>query len=435
MLSRVTALVRVMQQKRFHPAAIWLLDLLIILVMVLVFFRSHIFTDATFIPTPFDWKPLTHPTLTYTGESLARGEFPLWNPHWLAGFPHFAVPSNAVLYPTTILFGILDWPTAINWVLIGHIYLFSAFSYAVGREIIRNRLVSLTLALWGAGGSLSIGITFSGHMWGVQTLAWMPLLFLCLRKILYGGHAYWALLASAAFVPMYLGGDVQWLTYALYWLAAYTALELAYCLFVRKQPLSTVLSKGGLCLAAIGVGVLLVGIQLLPSRELLEQSIRKDGVTLGYLRSFKLSTGAILNRILLDPFLFSGRLSAALALVSLLGRNAHERYTLWLTAAACVLYGLMPDWFYYGIIQHISTLASQRFSMRILFVVNFVLFLLAAYGLQRLLQTKSDGGLRRGRLSAGVIRIGETWRLPNTGSVRQLPGHLTVWILTCFLLL
>ena len=57
-----------------------------------------IFTSTTInVASPFsDWCKLAQPAYTYTGRSLVRGELPLWNTHWFAGYPHLAAPSNSV---------------------------------------------------------------------------------------------------------------------------------------------------------------------------------------------------------------------------------------------------------------------------------------------------------------------------------------------------
>src|SRR5690242_13614795 len=86
-------------------------DLSLLALLVIAAFWRIIFTSAFFDAGERinDWTTLAQPAYTYTGNTLARGEFPLWNTHWFAGYPHFAVPSNSVLYPGTWLFAIFSF--------------------------------------------------------------------------------------------------------------------------------------------------------------------------------------------------------------------------------------------------------------------------------------------------------------------------------------
>ncbi len=89
---------------------------------IAVIYRPLVFT-AQSLNADADWNDLltlTQPSLIYTGNAVVRGHLPLWNPNWFAGYPHLAMPSASVFYPTTFLFGLLAFPIAIKVVVLLH---------------------------------------------------------------------------------------------------------------------------------------------------------------------------------------------------------------------------------------------------------------------------------------------------------------------------
>jgi hypothetical protein len=401
------------------PRPTWratLIDLAILAVSLLVAYASIIFRGETFrVRGMFDWTFLAQPSYVYTGEALARGDFPLWNSNWFAGYPHFAVPSNGTLYPTTILFGLLSFAVAVKLVSLGHVFLFAAFNYWLGRDIFGKRAPALFMGFCGVIGSLVTLSLRGGHLWTVFTLAWMPLAFLLLRRILNSGRAGWAFALSPVLTLMYFAGDPQTMTYVLLLFGSYTAATLAIRLVTRSEPWRAVVVKGLLCLAAVIGGIGLAAVQLLPSQELMAESIRGSGVsytyfvgTAGWGGQLQSDVGETYTTGLFEQtapthFMVPGKVTAALILIAAFGARRREVVALWLAGLFCAFLSHPPEWFFNAILQHVPPFDGMRYSTRILSMLVFLSYLLAAFGLDALLQSTKSTSANRLRWIGGIL--------------------------------
>lgn len=61
---------------------------------------------------------LVHPSLIYAAREIHEGRFPLWNPYASTGFPFFASPHTALLFPLNALAYLLPAPTALTLISI-----------------------------------------------------------------------------------------------------------------------------------------------------------------------------------------------------------------------------------------------------------------------------------------------------------------------------
>jgi len=182
---------------------------------------------------------------------------------------------------------------------------------------------------------------------------------------------------------MYMGGDPQQMSYVLYWLGSYTALELLYRILRGEEARRAVLWKGAMCLAGIVLGLALSGVQLIPSQELIAESVRKNGVTYSYLRGFQISPLKFWNETFLlhgRLWVIAGKVTLALTVLSLFTKRTHEQFVLWLTVAACITFAVMPEWFYQGFIKHTHVFSSARGAGRITSVIIIIATFLAAFG-------------------------------------------------------
>jgi len=239
----------------------------------------------------FFWRPLTesgvwmpagggdltalyYPTYSYTAQQIKAGTLPLWNPHLFGGMPLAADIQSGLFYPINwILYLFLDVDySTLEWLLIAHYWLASAFTYVFLRDVGISRL-----------GAIAGGVVFAfcgfmvahlGHLPMVLVATWMPLvLFTFRRSLLSTTLTGWAMSIATGLLMAValLAGHVQIFAYGL--LAA--ALLWLY-LLIRHRPDSwraavPWILKGALALAvAISIGA----AQLLPSLELSNQSSR-----------------------------------------------------------------------------------------------------------------------------------------------------------------
>ncbi|MDW8317259.1 MAG: YfhO family protein [Anaerolineae bacterium] len=240
------------------------------------------------------------PYRDYANAALRAGRLPLWNPYLFMGVPFLANPQAAVLYP-------LHWPL-------------------VGLDAARSLMASAVLHLWlaalgaavyarrraglGWPASLAVGLVFGlsgylaarvGQINQLAAIAWLP----------------WAL-AVAQPTPLGLAGLA--LVVALQLLAGHTqaafisatgvllvsAWPLAAALWAwaaRREPLNRAALWDGLrglaaATAAVGLGALLAGVQILPSLELAEQSVRSGGLPYREAVSFSLRPRGLLLTLL-----------------------------------------------------------------------------------------------------------------------------------------
>jgi len=361
-----------------------------------------------------DWRSLAQPGYVYSGQQLAHGELPLWNTHWFAGYPHLAVPSNAVLYPTTVIFGLTGFGFAVKIVVLLHLFGSAVASYWLGRDMYASRPAGLFLAFTAAAGTLTSVYLVSGHLWALMTTSWLPPAFLFLRRTLQHGRLIWAMLFALVVALMMLAGDPQTLAYVLLWLGAYTATELVLRLLGRVEPARRTFTKGILCLGGVLFAAALAAAQLLPSREFIEQSVRKDGVTYEYFSGLY-APGAFIRRYIeqafymLDPLqntIFSGKATLALAFAAILGRATREIIALWVAVLICLLYGNASPELYENVIGRIPIYNSFRGSGRIGGMVVYLSWMLAGHGICALASSAADRHGRRWRATAtGLIAI------------------------------
>ncbi len=377
-------------------------DLSLIAIAVVAAFWRILFTSAFFDVSqrPTDWTMLAQPAYTYSGQSLVRGEFPLWNTHWFAGYPHFAVPSNSVLYPTTILYGLFDFSTASKILAVGHVYIFAALSYALGRNLYRSRFSALFLALGAVLGSTMHWPLSAGNLWTITTLIWLPLAFLALRKILATGSLAWALALAPTIALMVFGGDPVTLAFALITLGVYTVCIAACALVKRSEPLARVFTNSVIVVAALIAGLALAAIQLVPAQEFIEQSVRKNGVTFQYwgghfsftlFDSYRIATIESLASI----SYVDGKVVLALTFVALAGLATREAWAFWIVTALFWVLGETPEWFFEAVLRHIPVLNGIRGSTPYALTTIYLSYLLAGSGLDTLIASVTSSRVRR----------------------------------------
>jgi hypothetical protein len=209
--------------------------------------------EARSNPVAGDTNFIHLPDARFLAGSLARGELPLWNPWVLGGVPFLANALPGALYPGHLLFLLADAPAAFAWLAWLHQLVLGAglllFLRALGLPVAAALLGAATMAL-------SLLVTARLHLYpGVETLAWLPWMFLGVERAL-AGRRLGAPLAAVAFGLSLYAGFPQ---FALLGGAAAALYALA------RGPWGAGLARAGAGLAA---GALLAGAQVAPSVEL-----------------------------------------------------------------------------------------------------------------------------------------------------------------------
>jgi hypothetical protein len=148
------------------------------------------------------------PLRVLAGRDLSRGEWPTWDPWIWSGTPLMAGLNAGALYPTTLLFAILN-PT-VAWI-VGQIFISAsvgagmyAFLRATGTGRWACFLGAVTLAFGGA-----IATQGAVHMDMGEGLASLPWMLVAARRILDDGRWRWGLLLGLAFGLLILAGSPE----------------------------------------------------------------------------------------------------------------------------------------------------------------------------------------------------------------------------------
>lgn len=154
---------------------------------------------------------------------LAEGHLVLWNPHIFCGSPFFGGAQSALLYPPNWLFMVLPLVTALNLSFALHLWLVGVFMYAWA---FHRGLGAPASTVAGAVLMLS-GVVFMkiapGHMPSLITMAWAPLVFLTVDKLIDRPSLGWVLLGALAVAMQVLAGHPQHFFYTAVVAAIYGA--------------------------------------------------------------------------------------------------------------------------------------------------------------------------------------------------------------------
>ncbi|MDQ3927704.1 MAG: hypothetical protein M3328_01010, partial [Chloroflexota bacterium] len=215
-----------------------------------------------------------YPTYSYVASEIKNGAIPLWNPYIRSGMPLAADVQTGLFYPINWIMYLLfdvNYGT-LEWLLIAHYWLASAFMYIFLRDTGLRRPGAVSGAV--AFAFCGFMVAHFGHLPMIPAATWIPLVLLSLRRA-YVKQALtgwaWATATGLFLALSLLAGHVQIFSYGL--LAA-GVLWLFLLLERRPRTARSVAGwvvKGLLAVAiALGIGA----VQLLPSVELSGQSSR-----------------------------------------------------------------------------------------------------------------------------------------------------------------
>lgn len=251
-----------------------------------------------------------YPYWDFRAQTLLAGQLPLWNPFLFMGVPFLANSQAGVFYPLNLPLIIFSAPQAVKISLVVHTLIAAWGVYALARRtfLLAPFPATFAAALFALGGYLTAQVE---HVNQLQGLAWMP----------------WALLAMAQSVnrPLHSPAGIKRqiparlpsllalaLVLALQLTAGHTQttfITLLGCGIVLLHSLFTMPSRSitatlfPIVLAAVGVALALglSAVQLLPTYELSQLSLRGGGLPLNEAVSFSLNP-LLLGRALLPGY-------------------------------------------------------------------------------------------------------------------------------------
>ena len=264
------------------------------LVMAAAFFDRVLFRGEAFFSR--DVTPFFFPMKHFLASTVRAGDLPLWNPWVASGEPFFASLQPGLLYPGSLVLYGLPMPSAFDWLVVLHYPLAGAG-------------LALLLKRWGHGWTAAVlgGSVFmlggffaslGNFVNNLQTVAWLPWIFLTWDRVLDGGRIKDLLLFTMLCGIAFLGGEPQMLTLGLGLVFVHGLLA------VEARELGRGRQTTAFAIAGI-LAVALVAVQLLPFAEYMSHSVRRLPIELEYASARSLEPVGALH-LLLPPALRSG---------------------------------------------------------------------------------------------------------------------------------
>lgn len=336
-----------------------------------------------------DIVSIIYPWRIYGIELLRRGIWPLWIPQALAGVPLLANFQSGLFYPFNLLFLIFSNITAWSFYIILQPILASIFCFL----FLKNLKLSKLSALVG-----SIIFAFSGFFmvwleYGIVGHAglWLPLVLLTIDKVLTKNSFIWLIIGALSIGFSILAGYPQ--------ISVFLILVAFIYAIYQKGPVVFIF-------LIFILGILLAAVQLLPGWELWQLSLRSGDPTAA---AFNYGLNPLKNLVLFFAPDFYGNPATAnfwgwgaynesasyvsiaglfLAVIALFG--SLENKTLFFFKGLLVFSLLMVftnpfSNFIYSLRLPILVSSSAG---RFLFLVDFSLAVLAAFGMEFILTRK-----------------------------------------------
>jgi hypothetical protein len=348
-----------------------------------------------------DFSAFHYPLFAVSTDQWRHGILPLWNPYAFGGTPLAAAQQAGVFYPLNILLWLFLPPwEAMGLSILVHLALTGLGTFLFLRSLRLHRLSALLGGLIFAWG----GFTMShlGHVGILRVLPWIGV-------SLYGFNAWidtqkrrylFYIALAAAF--LFLSGYPQTVVYSI-------ALIGTYFLFARKARWSAV----ALGLTALGLGVCLSGIQVIPGVELwMSHQYLRPGEG-DYRASMGYSFHPAYLATLLLPRVRPGTLAEMVAYIGIVplflagfgvvqhGEEQHRRiirfFFMWTLLALALSFGrFLPP--LAKLVFHIPAYGSFGVPSKHLLEFSFCMAALSAYGLDGLIRQQPLRKFERGEI-------------------------------------
>lgn len=376
------------------------------------FFWQLLLVPNTWMPAGGgDLAPFLFPNYRFAAEQLRQGVIPLWNPYLYAGVPFAADIQNGLFYPINLLL-FLAAPEVtfehLQWLAVFHFWLAGLAMYLC------LRLAGGVRPLAAFAGALAfefsdLFIVHLGNLNMIAVAAWLPLVFLLFQQAIARRAARLAAAAGVVLAIATLAGHIQITLMILLALGLYALWET----IPRRRERAALVPIGYLAIS-LAVTVGLAALLLLPAYEMSRYTPR---ASLAYDEAIQYSLHPAQLAGLLAPNFFGrdpalhwgpwqrvetgyiGVLPLFLALVGVaLRRDRLGRFCLGLAVVALLL-ALGGDSVLHGWLYALAPGFGQlRAPARFIFLMDFALAALAAFGLEALLRAEPAGQATLGRL-------------------------------------
>jgi len=357
-------------------------------------------TRGNLVIAPDDGLIFNIPIRVAVANLLHAGSLPLWNPYFFGGMPLFAAAQAGVLFPLNWFYLVFSAPVATNLMMLSTYMVAALGAYLYARRSGSSVAgAALTSLIW-QGSAFLIGQI--GHTNILHTAALLPWLLWAIDGYGETGKRSRAFLLAAVVAVHVFAGHHQTLVYSLLVAAAYAlVMWRGQTVPGQRAGSSTAYLHS---LVFIAAGLILAAVQLVPTLELLRESMRSDA-SYDFFTSFSLpphflwtffapyvvggGDGSLFRAPYLGPAYYAeyagyvGLATIALAIVAVvLWRNARTKFCAVVVLAGLLLaLGRYAPFGFYKLIYAVPVLSLFRVPARHLMEVEFALAVLAGRGL------------------------------------------------------
>jgi hypothetical protein len=376
-------------------------------------------TRGNLIISPDDGLIFNIPIRVAVAHMIRAGQLPLWNPYIFSGMPLFGAAQAGVLFPLNWFYLLFSIPVATNLMMLSSYMLAALGAYLYARRTGASIAgAALTSLVWQWGGFL---IGQIGHTNILHTAALLPWLLWSIDGYGADGKRSRGVLLAVLVALQVFAGHQQTLSYALLVSAAYAVVRWRANRSATSTPFAYLFA-----LVFIAAGLALAAVQILPTLELLRNSLRADA-SYDFFTSFSLSPrflwtffapyvmgggdGQLFRAPYVGPAFYGEYVAyvgvAAIALTSLalaLKRDVVTKF--WsVIAVVCFLLALgrYAPFHFYRLIYFVPVLNLFRVPARHLMEVEFALAVLAGRGLTAITEARDREKILRWVLIIGVV--------------------------------
>jgi hypothetical protein len=264
--------------------------LLVTLAPLIYFFPA---LRGQIIISPDDGVIFNIPLRVAAANLMRAGHLPLWDPYIFSGMPLHGAAQAGVLFPINWYYLIFSPPVATNMMMLATYMVAALGAYLYARRSGANITGAIaTSFIWQFSAFL---VEQVGHTNVLQTAAMLPWVLWAAEAHVATGSRRRGLLLAGLVALQVFAGHQQTSAYALLLTAAYTLVLLR----ASKRSLSAYLSP----LAMLALGFLLAAVQILPTIELLRNSMRATA-SYDFFSSFSMPPRFALT--MFAPYLFGG---------------------------------------------------------------------------------------------------------------------------------
>ncbi|MFH1149029.1 MAG: glycosyltransferase [Actinomycetota bacterium] len=352
----------------------------------LILIRAYIFADsATYY----------YPARTFMSSGLKHGQLPLMCRYIYCGYPLFADSESSLFYPVNVLAAFFPDIFAFNYSLFAHYLACALFTYLYARVIRLSKTSSVFAAL--AFTFFGFTIAHMGHTNIVNSVAWFPLILYLVEKGMRDDSFSWFLWAGVA-----LG--VQFLSGFLFMSLVTVAVVFFYAVLYPRDARWTWRGLGraaGMFAVFAVLGAGLGMIQNLPSYELVGVSTRAGGlssalynynnlppvqlITFIFPRYFGGPTGYWGSWGFVETYGYVGLLPLVLLPAAFMRKRTWHTWFFATAGLLALIISFGNVGLLYRLVRLVPGFNVLKDPARFLVLVDFAVIILAAIGLDRLL--------------------------------------------------